>query len=158
MAGVHDILLTVDSQGKLNTFHGFDLVKCNRTEAEMQLGVSLKADADFEWAAGRLLAEMDAKALVITRGPDGMTVAARGRPVLHLPAANRSEVFDVTGAGDTVIAVMTLALAAGLEVDMAAFLANRAAGLVVRRMGNATVSPEELASALDSRIMKAFAS
>jgi rfaE bifunctional protein kinase chain/domain len=158
MAGVHDILLTVDSQGKLNTFHGFDLVKCNRTEAEMQLGVSLKADADFEWAAGRLLAEMDAKALVITRGPDGMTVAARGRPVLHLPAANRSEVFDVTGAGDTVIAVMTLALAAGLEVDMAAFLANRAAGLVVRRMGNATVSPEELASALDSRITKAFAS
>ncbi len=143
-------LLTVDSQGRLSAFRGFDLVKCNRAEAEAQLGASLSADADFEWAAGRLSSEVGAKTLVITRGPDGMTVAARGRPVLHLPAANRSEVFDVTGAGDTVIAVMTLALAAGLEVETAALLANRAAGLVVRRMGNVTVSPEELVAALTS--------
>lgn len=148
VASARGILMTADSQGRLSAFRGFDLVKCNRAEAEAQLGASLSADADFEWAAGRLSSEIKAKALVITRGSDGMTVAARGRPILHLPAANRSEVFDVTGAGDTVIAVMTLALAAGLEVETAALLANRAAGLVVRRMGNVTVSPEELAAAL----------
>lgn len=148
VASARGILMTADSQGRLSAFRGFDLVKCNRAEAEAQLGASLSADADFEWAAGRLSSEIEAKALVITRGSDGMTVAARGRPILHLPAANRSEVFDVTGAGDTVIAVMTLALAAGLEVETAALLANRAAGLVVRRMGNVTVSPEELAAAL----------
>ncbi len=149
-AGARGALLTVDSQGKLSAFRGFDLVKCNRAEAEAQLGISLNANADFEWAAGRLLPELGAKTLVITRGPDGMTVVARGQPALHLPAANRSEVFDVTGAGDTVVAVMTLALAAGLPVETAALLANRAAGLVVRRMGNAVVSPEELAAALIS--------
>ncbi|MCS7219932.1 MAG: bifunctional ADP-heptose synthase [Anaerolineae bacterium] len=150
VAGARGILMTADSQGRLSAFRGFDLVKCNRAEAEAQLEVSLNTDADFEWAAGRLLSAISVKTLVITRGPDGMTVAVRGRPILHLPAANRSEVFDVTGAGDTVIAVMTLALAAGIEIETAALLANRAAGLVVRRMGNVTVSPVELAAALAS--------
>jgi bifunctional ADP-heptose synthase (sugar kinase/adenylyltransferase) len=68
----------------------------------------------------------------------------------HLPAANRSEVFDVTGAGDTVIAVLTLALAAGVDLLAAARLANYAAGLVVRKLGNATATPEELAWAIEN--------
>ncbi len=140
--------LTVDSQGNLGAFLDFDLVKCNRAEAEAQLGRSLATDADFEQAAEQLRSQLTAGALVITRGADGMTVATRGRSVIHLPPANRSEVFDVTGAGDTVIAVMTLALAAGLDVPEAARLANAAAGLVVRRLGNVTVTPAELAAAL----------
>jgi bifunctional ADP-heptose synthase (sugar kinase/adenylyltransferase) len=68
---------------------------------------------------------------------------------LHIPAANRSEVFDVTGAGDTVIAVITLGLAAGLEIAESAYLANFAAGLVVRKLGNATPTVEELAWAIE---------
>lgn len=142
--------LTVDSQGRLDAFLGFDLVKCNRGEAEAFLRRALTTDEEFAGAARRLLTRLDAGALAITRGAEGMTVATRAGEVWRLPATNRSEVFDVTGAGDTVIAVMTLALAAGVEVECAARLATVAAGLVVRRMGNAVVRPDELTAALQS--------
>ncbi len=142
--------LTVDSQGRLDAFLCFDLVKCNRSEAEAFLRRALATDEELAGAARRLLTRLDAGALTITRGAEGMTVATREGEVWHLPATNRSEVFDVTGAGDTVIAVMTLALAAGLDVEWAARLANAAAGLVVRRMGNAVVRPDELMAALRS--------
>lgn len=140
--------LTVDSQGRLDAFHGFDLVKCNRAEAEAQLGRPLVSDADFERAVVELRERLGAEGLVITRGADGMTVGGVSMPPVHLPPSNRSEVFDVTGAGDTVIAVMTLGLAAGMGLVEAAALANVAAGLVVRRLGNVTVTPEELTAAL----------
>lgn len=145
----HGKLATADSQGDLLKFRGFSLVKCNRAEAEAQVGRPLARDADFERAGAQLLPELVAVALVITRGPDGMTVIQRGGLAAHLPATNRSEVFDATGAGDTVIAVMTQALAAGLDWRTAAHLANVAAGLVVRRLGNATVAPAELVAALE---------
>lgn len=145
----HGKIATVDSQGDLLKFRGFALVKCNRAEAEAQVGRPLLCDADFERAGAELLSELTAGALVITRGPDGMTVIGQGRAAIHLPAANRSEVFDATGAGDTVIAVLTQALVAGLDLRTAAHLANTAAGLVVRRLGNATVTPAELAAALE---------
>jgi bifunctional ADP-heptose synthase (sugar kinase/adenylyltransferase) len=67
---------------------------------------------------------------------------------LHIAAANRSDVFDVTGAGDTVIATVTLALAAGASFSQAAYLSNYAAGLVVRKLGNATATPNELTVAI----------
>ena len=84
----------------------------------------------------------------MTRGPDGLSVFERGRDPSHVPAANRTEVFDVTGAGDTVIAVLTLALVAGASLPEAADLASLAAGLVVRRLGAATVTPAELQAAV----------
>jgi rfaE bifunctional protein kinase chain/domain len=145
----HGKIATVDSQGDLLKFRGFALVKCNRSEAEAQLGKPLLRDADFEHAGAQLLPDLAAGALVITRGPDGMTVIGQGQPAAHLPATNRSEVFDATGAGDTVIAVLTQALVAGLDLRTAAHLANTAAGLVVRRLGNATVTPAELVAALE---------
>jgi rfaE bifunctional protein kinase chain/domain len=142
-------LIAVDSQGDLHKFQGYDLVKCNRREAEAQLGRQLTNDADFEDAGQRLLAELGSSAVIITRGDEGMSLTSKERGNLHIPAANRSEVFDVTGAGDTVIAVVTLALAAGLDVGEGAHLANYAAGLVVRKLGNATPSEEELAWAIE---------
>ena len=145
----HGKLATVDSQGDLLKFRGFNLVKCNRAEAEAQIGRPLARDADFERAGAELLPALVAGALVITRGADGMTIILRDGLSAHLPATNRSEVFDATGAGDTVIAVMTQAAAAGLDWRTAAHLANVAAGLVVRRLGNATVTPAELAVALE---------
>ncbi len=147
----HDRLATVDSQGNLHKFHTFDLVKCNHAEAQAVTGRTLFTEDDFQRAGETLLKELGAQAVVITRGPEGMSLIGTGslfQEYAHLPAANRSEVFDVTGAGDTVIAVLTLALAAGVDLLAAARLANYAAGLVVRKLGNATPTPEELAWAI----------
>jgi len=150
LARQHGKLAAVDSQGNLHKFYGFDLVKCNQREAEAVLGRTLSSEDDFREAQEQLLAELEVQAILITRGPDGMSLLGRDQPYAHIPAANVSEVFDVTGAGDTVIAVATLALAAGLNLLSAARLANYAAGLVVRKLGNATATPQELAWAIEN--------
>ncbi len=97
-----------------------------------------------------MLGDLGSSAIIITRGDDGVSAVSRQEGTLHIPAANRSEVFDVTGAGDTVIAVVTLALAAGLSLSVGVYLANYAAGLVVRKLGNATPTKEELAWAISN--------
>lgn len=150
LARQHGKLIAVDSQGNLHKFSGFDLVKCNQREAEAVLGRILSNEDDFREAQEQLLAELDAQAILITRGSGGMSLLGRDQPYAHIPAANVSEVFDVTGAGDTVIAVATLAMAAGLDLLSAAYLANYAAGLVVRKLGNATATPEELVWAIEN--------
>jgi len=149
----YERLASVDSQGNLHKFHAFDLVKCNHAEAQAVTGRTLSSEDDFQRAGETLLEELGAQAVVITRGPEGMSLMGTGslfQEYTHLPAANRSEVFDVTGAGDTVIAVLTLALAAGVDLLSAARLANYAAGLVVRKLGNATATPEELTWAIEN--------
>ncbi len=146
----HDKLATVDSQGNLYKFRTFDLVKCNHTEAQTVTGQALSTEEDFRRIGEKFLKELEAQAVVITRGPEGMSLLGTTQEYLHLSAANRSEVFDVTGAGDTVIAVLTLALAAGVDLRAAAHLANYAAGLVVRKLGNATATPAELAWAIEN--------
>ena len=103
----------------------------------------------FEEATARLRRDLNVGTLLITRGPDGLSLRSETSYV-HLLAANRSEVFDVTGAGDTVVAVATLALAAGQAPLIAATLANYAAGLVVRKLGVAAPSPDELAWAAEN--------
>jgi rfaE bifunctional protein kinase chain/domain len=150
LARQHGKLATVDSQGNLHKFSGFDLVKCNQREAEAVLGRNLASEDDFQKAQRQLLTELGVQAILITRGAEGMSLLGRDQPYAHIPAANVSEVFDVTGAGDTVIAVATLALAAGLGLLSAAHLANYAAGLVVRKLGNAIATPEELAWAIEN--------
>jgi rfaE bifunctional protein kinase chain/domain len=142
----------VDSQGNLHKFHAFDLVKCNHAEAQAVTGRTLSTEDDFRQAGETLLEELGAQAVIITRGPEGMSLIGATQEYAYLPAANRSEVFDVTGAGDTVIAVLTLALAAGVDLLAAARLANYAAGLVVRKLGNATATPAELAWAIENWI------
>jgi rfaE bifunctional protein kinase chain/domain len=94
-------------------------------------------------AGEALLRRWEAEAVLITRGEHGMSLFARGRRPRHLPTVAR-QVFDVTGAGDTVIATAALALAAGAELDEAALLANHAAGLVVGKVGTASTSVAEL--------------
>lgn len=137
-------LLTADSQGELERFTGFFLVKCNLSDAEASLGRTLRGEADFRAAGRSLVHDLDLGCLVITRGPDGMSLATADGDYAHLPASNRTEVYDVTGAGDTVVAVLTLALVSGANPKDAAGLANLAAGLVVRRLGVATTTREEL--------------
>jgi rfaE bifunctional protein kinase chain/domain len=139
----------VDSQGDLLAFKGFTLVKSNQPDAEAALGVRFREEADFQQAGARLVRELGAAHAVITRGADGMSVIAADGAHTLLPPTNRTEVWDVTGAGDTVIAVLALGLAASSDMVAAAELANAAAGLVVRRIGVATVTPDELLAAID---------
>lgn len=142
------LLCTVDAQGSFEKYAGFDVVKANRQEAEQALKRTFHGDLDYCQAGRELLDLLGALAVVITRGPEGLSLVSKTDGCQHIAAANRSEVFDVTGAGDTVVAVMTLAWLAGASPGQAAQLANLAAGLVVRKLGNGTVSPEELMAAL----------
>jgi bifunctional ADP-heptose synthase (sugar kinase/adenylyltransferase) len=97
-----------------------------------------------------LLDRLQARAVLITRGSDGMALFEPGRAPLHIPSHGSDEVTDVTGAGDTVIATFTLALAAGASPVEAARLANFAGGIVVMKRGTATVSADELAAAVSA--------
>lgn len=147
LARQYGAAVTVDAQADLGRFAGFDLVKCNRAEAETELGQTLSGDADFERALVRLMPRLGIDSLVITRGGEGISALQRGLSVIHSPALRTSDVYDVVGAGDTVIAVLTLAMAARLSLAASLYLANAAAGLVVRKLGNAVVSGAELAAA-----------
>jgi rfaE bifunctional protein kinase chain/domain len=141
-------LSTVDSQGDLQLFKGFGIVKCNQPEAEEALRRPLKSEEDFQEGLSELLDSLEADAVIVTRSAEGMSVLSRDGGYCHIPVTNTSEVFDVTGAGDTVIALVTLAVAAGADLFDAARLANYGAGVVVRKWGNAVLKPDELRAAL----------
>ena len=144
----HGALFCVDAQGSSHLYVGADLFRCNNREAEAALGAPLRDEADYQAGLARLRSELGARLVIVTRGPEGLSLAGEGQPYAHIPAARASEVYDTTGAGDTFIAVASLALAAGLGALAAAHMANAAAALVVRRYGNAVVPPDELAAAL----------
>ena len=137
-------IITVDSHGDLFRFRGVTAVTPNQPEAEATLRTTISDLPSLEAAGEQLLAGTQARGVLITRGSEGMSLFEVGKPPLHLPASNLTEVRDTNGAGDTVAATFTLALAAGAEMAEAALLANIAAGLVVRRLGCATNTPEEL--------------
>lgn len=141
-------LTAVDTQGNLTKFRRFDAVRAHRRDVESWAGHPLKSEADLTLTTTRLLGELEASLVLVGRGEEGMSVASRESGYVHIPAANRTEVFDVTGAGDTVIAVATMALLAGASGLEAAHLANHAAGLVVRKLGNAVPTPDELTWAI----------
>lgn len=145
------VLLTADAQGDFGKYVGFDVVKCNAGEAADALDERLSTDADYARAAVALTERLRLRVgMVITRGPQGATVALRGGAAQHIPAPHVSDVFDTVGAGDTAITVTTLALIAGASLAEAVRLANYASSLVVRKVGNATPTPDELRWALDN--------
>lgn len=148
LATRHNAIAVADAQADLPRFRGFDLVKCNRAEAEAEIGMALVHDNDFERALHQLAAQLDVGCLAITRGAEGMSLRTAAGSVLHSPAVSAGEIYDVVGAGDTVVAVLTLALLAGLPLATAAAWANAAAGLAVRKLGNAVITPEQLQDAL----------
>lgn len=120
----------------------------NRREAEEATGVELTGEAAVREAALRIRHAVGASYVLITRGEEGMSLLVDDR-LEHFPAQAR-EVFDVTGAGDTVIAAFTLAMAVGASPELAAYLANLAAGIVVGKLGTASVTPGELLTALEA--------
>ncbi len=137
----------VDPKGRdFTRYRGATVVTPNLTELEAVVGVC-KDLAELVARGERLRGELALEALLVTRSEHGMTLLREGRAPLHLPARAR-EVYDVTGAGDTVVGVLAAAIAAGSELEEATALANLAAGLVVARLGTATVTAPELAAAL----------
>jgi rfaE bifunctional protein kinase chain/domain len=139
----------VDSRYAATAFTGVTACTPNESEVEQLLGVRINDDAAALERAGRsLLRRTRNEALLITRGSLGMALFEPGRPTRHIAIAGSDEIADVTGAGDTVIATMTLAVAAGGTFLDAARLANYAGGIVVMKRGTATVSPGELKDAV----------
>jgi D-beta-D-heptose 7-phosphate kinase/D-beta-D-heptose 1-phosphate adenosyltransferase len=133
--------IVVDSQGDVRQFQGVDVLKLNQAEARAALG-----SGDLVGSGEELRRELGLKFLVITLGAEGMLVLGDAEPV-RVPAARATEVFDVTGAGDTVIAVLALGLVGGLPMRRSAELAAAAAGVVVRKLGVATASADEIIAA-----------
>lgn len=143
------ILLAADAQGELEKYRQFGLVKCNADEAAAYLNRNLVIDSDFAQAALEMRQRLELSCcMAITRGSAGISLATRNDTIYHVPALSVTDVFDTVGAGDTTIAVMTLALAAGINPHDAAQLANIASGLVVRRVGNYTPTQQELILAM----------
>jgi len=153
---------------RLFAYRGARAIVCNTKEAGFYVTRSLSDEKSIEEAGRQLLAHFGSAAVVITRGEKGMSIfeetvprhlnipatsfevtyARVGQPGIEREATGR-QVFDVTGAGDTVLSVLSLAIAAGANLPQAAFLANTAAGVVVGKLGTASVSPAELSAALD---------
>ena len=141
-----NIPLVVDPKPVHFPYPGATIVTPNRDEAAGFFGRSFGSD-EIPEVAEKLLAATDWEAILFTLGAEGMALARRGGSLERIQAKMR-EVFDVTGAGDTVVAVLALALAAGASLSEAAHLANAAAGVVVGKVGTAVCSPSELQAAL----------
>jgi D-beta-D-heptose 7-phosphate kinase / D-beta-D-heptose 1-phosphate adenosyltransferase len=143
IANLHKVPVLVDPKGTdFEKYCGATLITPNLHEFEAVVGVC-KDEQTLVERGKALLKKHQWQALLITRGEHGMTLLRQDQPELHLPALAR-EVFDVTGAGDTVIGTLASALAAGSQLEDAVSLANTAAGIVVVKLGTATVSSHEL--------------
>lgn len=139
----------VDSRYALLDFRGITTCTPNESEVEQLFGVTIGENTRVLERSGRaLLDRTRAQAVLVTRGSRGMALFERGRPTVHVPIHGSDQIADVTGAGDTVIATMTLALAAGASYEEAARLANYAGGIVVMKRGTATVTADELRNAI----------
>ncbi|HUI83265.1 MAG TPA: PfkB family carbohydrate kinase [Candidatus Binatia bacterium] len=142
--------VTVDSRYRILEYQGATAATPNEPEVEEALGIRIGHDNEkLLYAGERLMKELGLESLVITRGRDGMLALERNSRPLTIPIYGSDQVVDVTGAGDTVIATFTAALAAGADTASAARLANFAGGIVVMKRGTATVSSPELLAAID---------
>lgn len=142
------IPVVVDPKGNdYAKYQGASLLTPNRKEAEAASGIAIRDEESLCRAGARLLEIADLTALVITRSEEGMSLFLRGGEVVHIPTFAR-EVFDVTGAGDTVLALLGMALAGGVGFADAARIANVAAGVAVGKVGTSTVSPAEIVGSL----------
>ena len=128
-------------------YRGASLMKPNKEEAGQATQLDIVNDATLQQAGTQLLDLWDAEAVLVSRGEEGMSLFQPDRRATHFSTTAR-EVFDVTGAGDTVVAVCALALGTGAGLEATTILANHAAGIVVGKVGTATVNREELKAAL----------
>ncbi len=142
-------VILADSRRRLGQFTGVTVSKPNEGEAEALCGFEIEDEESLRRAGRRLLARTRSEMVLLTRGNQGMVLFQAGSESVSIPIVGPSEVTDVTGAGDTVAAAMTLALAAGGTPEECMHLANHAAAIVVAKRGVATVSPEELIASIE---------
>ncbi len=146
-ANAHQIPVLVDPKGSdFNKYKGATIITPNLHEFEQVVGRCHNED-DIVSKGMALIEELNLSALLVTRSEKGMSLLQRGKEALHLPTRAR-EVYDVTGAGDTVISVLAASLAAGVELSESTVLSNLAAGVVVNKIGTATVNQQELKNAM----------
>ncbi len=146
----HDIPSIVDSRYDIRRFRGIKYVKQNDSELASAVERELP-DLEALCRAGKeLLKDLEAEGILVTRGEQGMSLFQENGDITHVPVTDKSEVFDVSGAGDTCVSTVILALAAGVPPQKAAELSNYASGIAVRKLGTSTVSAEELLRALQS--------
>ncbi len=144
LARKNNVLVSVDPKvNHFSIYSGVTILTPNTKEASFGARIEIEDDRSLLKAGAQLLKRLKCEAVLITRGEQGMSLFERGGGVIHIPTVAR-EVFDVTGAGDTVISTLTLAMAAGADAADAARISNFAAGIVVGVVGTATVDPDEL--------------
>ncbi len=144
-----NMIVAVDSHRDLGLFRGATIATPNLPEAEDNVGHALTTPETLIRGGYGLKERAGLENLLITRGSDGMSLFDADHHVHHIPVFNRSEVFDVTGAGDTVISTLTMAMTTGASALEAAVLGNLAASIVVKKYGTATTTPEEMLATLD---------
>ncbi len=144
LAQKHKKIITVDpKENHFSFYRNVTLITPNHYEAARATGKEIKSEKDLEEAGRTLLAKQDCQAVLITLGENGMCLFENKRQSLHIPTVCQ-EVFDVSGAGDTVVAAATVALASGASMPEAAYLSNYAAGIVVGKVGVTVATQEEL--------------
>ena len=148
LANKHNKVVVVDAQKDLDTYKNITSMTPNLPDTQKSVGFFINSEDDLKKAGDKLLEQTSAKSILITCGADGMFVTRPNKNYTKIPVFNKSEVFDVTGAGDTVTAVYTLALAAGADAAYAAIIGNIAASIVVRQFGCATTTIDELLAAV----------
>jgi D-glycero-beta-D-manno-heptose-7-phosphate kinase len=146
LAKYHKKIVTVDPKEEhFKLYKGVTSLTPNRKEAEEASGIRIKDSQSLQKAGLRLLAMLKSDSVLITLGEDGMALFQKDKPSICIPTVAQ-EVYDVSGAGDTVISVFTLALACGAYMDEAAYIANAAAGVTVGKLGIGVCSAAELKS------------
>jgi D-beta-D-heptose 7-phosphate kinase/D-beta-D-heptose 1-phosphate adenosyltransferase len=147
-----DVVLAVDPKtGNFEHYRGIDVITPNHHEAGAYCGMRIVDEDTLIRAGRRMIEELDCRSVLITQGKDGMTLFENDGDIHHIPTVAR-EVYDVTGAGDTVISTLSLGLAAGMDLKSAAIISNFAAGIVVGEVGTSTVKTEQLKGVIMDRL------
>ena len=143
----HNKIIVADIQKNMEKYKGATAITPNQPDSEKQVGFFIKDDESLKKAGEKLLTELNLEKVLLTRGENGMALfekTSEGVDFKKVPAYNKKEVFDVTGAGDTVVATFTLGLCAGLSAEVAMYLGNLAASIVIRYFGCHTVTIDDL--------------
>ena len=149
-------ICVVDAQKDLYRYRGAYSLTPNQPDTEKSVGYFIKDNESLRRAGADLMASTDAQILLVTRGGEGMAVFSHDGSLTEVPVFNKTNVFDVTGAGDTVVASYTLALACGAPAKYAAIIGNIAASIVIRSFGCATTSIDEILDSLNRMNMENY--
>lgn len=149
VAKKHGKIVVADVQKDMFRYKGVTAMTPNQPDTEKFVGFFIKDEETLKQAGEKLLDSTNSDLMLVTRGGDGMAVFERGKEYSPIPVFNKTDVFDVTGAGDTVVATFTLGLAAGLSPKHAAIIGNLAASIVIRSFGCATTNIKELIKTAD---------